>query len=277
MAEIRRMRPLLGTFVEVGVHADAQASAQAAIDAAFDAVAQVHQRLSFHEPDSDLTRLNRSRGEAVAMHPLSLRVLRLAKAMMKASGQRFDVTIGGALVRRGALPDPAGGPLLEQGEADDLQLARGTAALRRPVRITLDGIAKGYAVDLAVDALRSRGIQAGWVNAGGDLRAFGDCQLPVQRREADRRLTTLGELRDAAIATSQSSCGETPWNPDMPALIVGQRHRICHGVFSVLARRAWRADALTKVACLASDEERGPLLQRLGGLLVAPTLAGAAA
>ena len=277
MTEIRRMRPLLGTFVEVGVDADGQASAQAAIDAAFEAIAHVHRRLSFHEPDSDLTRLNRSRGEAVALHPMSLRVLRLAKVMMKASGERFDVTIGGALVRRGALPDTTGGPLLEQGEADDLQLAGGTAALRRPVRITLDGIAKGYAVDLAVDALRSRGIQAGWVNAGGDLRAFGACQLPVQRREADRSLTTLGELRDAAIATSQSGGDQAPWNPDLPAIIVGQRHRVRQGVVSVLARRAWRADALTKVACLAADEERGPLLQRLGGLLVAPPLVGAAA
>src|SRR5882672_11890295 len=36
----------------------------------------------------------------------------------------------------------------------------------------LDGIAKGFAVDRAVDALQSAGMRAGVVNAGGDLRVF---------------------------------------------------------------------------------------------------------
>src|ERR671935_3250985 len=37
----------------------------------------------------------------------------------------------------------------------------------------LDGIAKGFAVDRAVEALQHAGIRDGVVNAGGDLRVFG--------------------------------------------------------------------------------------------------------
>ena len=41
------------------------------------------------------------------------------------------------------------------------------------VRIDLGGIAKGFAVDRALEALRGFGISSGMVNAGGDLAAFG--------------------------------------------------------------------------------------------------------
>ncbi len=271
MAEARRMRPLLGTFVEVGARAASKHDAEAALCAAFAAVEVVQQRLSFHAGDSDLTRLNRGAGKAVPMHPLSLRVLRLARVMMVASDALFDVTVGGTLVRRGLLPDHGGPSMLERGEASDIELGDAWARLRRPVRVTLDGIAKGYAVDLAVRALRREGISAGWVNAGGDLRAFGDLVVPVRRREADRRLVALGGLRDAAIASSHAQEPSRDPDPDFAALIVGKANVTpSPGVFSVLARRAWRADALTKVACLAAPAKREPLVRRLGGLLVKP-------
>ena len=51
---------------------------------------------------------------------------------------------------------------------------RRAVALRRlGAGIDLGGIAKGYAVDVAVEALRVRGIVSGIVNAGGDLRVLG--------------------------------------------------------------------------------------------------------
>jgi thiamine biosynthesis lipoprotein len=43
-------------------------------------------------------------------------------------------------------------------------------------------------------------------------------------------------------------------------------------VWSVIARQCWRADALTKVAALASASERAAIIRRLGGQLVLPVL-----
>jgi len=43
----------------------------------------------------------------------------------------------------------------------------------RPLHIDLGGIAKGYAVDRALTALRAAGCRGGLVNAGGDLAVFG--------------------------------------------------------------------------------------------------------
>lgn len=147
--------------------------------------------------------------------------------------------------------------------------------LRRPVRLTLDGIAKGFAVDLAVEAMRRCGARAGWVNAGGDMRAFGDVTVPVLRREAgpaapaEGAMALLGGLRDMAVATSQVLDEAAAAQAALPARIVAPHGAAAaHGVWTVLARSAWRADALTKVAACTAPERRAPLLQRLGGTLL---------
>src|SRR5262249_43701142 len=56
----RRARPLLGTFVEVMAGGVSRDRLNAAIEKAFAAVAKVHRLMSFHESDSDVSRLNRS-------------------------------------------------------------------------------------------------------------------------------------------------------------------------------------------------------------------------
>jgi FAD:protein FMN transferase len=45
------------------------------------------------------------------------------------------------------------------------------------------GVVKGYAIDLAVDALKKAGIRSACVNAGGDLRAFGETAFPAGIRD----------------------------------------------------------------------------------------------
>lgn len=260
MTSMKRMRPLLGTFVEIGVQSGA--GAERALDAAFDAVAEVQGLMSFHDPHSDLSRLNQAGGGEVALHPQIVRVLRLARAMTQASAGLFNCTVGGALVRRGVLPDHGGRAPLDCGKAGDIEIRGTQVRLRRPVRVTLDGIAKGYAVDCAIRAMQRHGAGAGWVNAGGDLRAFGDLALPVHRREMDGSLRPMGAIMDAAIATS---CVRVVHDQTYPAWIVGESRAPQVGVWSVLAHTAWRADALTKVAGLADDGERAGLIERLGG------------
>lgn len=262
MAELRRMRPLLGTYVEVAASGD---QAERGIHAAFDSLAASHAKWSFHDPGSELSQLNAQPGHWVPLSASTLRLLRLARGMTAASGGRFNCTVGGTLVRRGQLPDHGSVPLLECGDASDIELAAGAARLRRPVRVTLDGIAKGYAVDLAVQALRRAGVSSGWVNAGGDLRVFGDADLPVQRREASGRMTPLGHVRNAALATSQ---GGLP-SKAFPSSVVGAVAEPT-AMWTVLARTGWRADALTKVAATASRGTRKDWVARLGGHLVEP-------
>jgi thiamine biosynthesis lipoprotein len=257
----------MGTFVEIGVKVGC-GYAHSVITEAFGAMERVQRLLSFQDPGSDLSKLNRSCGSEVTLHPLSARVLQLALKVTRASGGLFNCTVGGALVRQGMLPDH-GGPLpLDYGVADDVHLHGQHVQLRRPVRITLDGIAKGYAVDCAVKILKRYGVAAGWVNAGGDLRVFGDMVLSVQRREINGDFTPLGGLCSAAIATSWVKPGHDSRFPGF--IVAGDAGMPTQGVWSVLARSAWQADALTKVASLAPQANRADLVRQLGGRWVAP-------
>ena len=259
------MRPLLGTFVEIGV--DANDACDGGIEAAFQSVARVQNLMSFQDRDSELSRLNRSVvGEWVSLSQPILRVLRLAKNFGAKSGELFNCTVGGALVERGLLPDHTGMKPLMIGKSGDIELAMGRARLLRPVRITLDGIAKGFAVDCAVATLRRHGIRSGWVNGGGDMRVFGTMQSPVYRRELNGRSAMLGRLHGAALATSATRA-----DPSLGyhgELIPAATALASPDLVTVVASRAWLADALTKVAALLPQRERRDRLRRLGGDIV---------
>lgn len=266
---VRRMRPLFGTYVEVGGD-NSKSRAAAGIERAFDVLQQVQASLSFQDAGSELSRVNCSAGGTVPISPLLARVLGLARRMHLASRGLFNHAVGGALIEQGRLPNHDGRDVVPVGRLEDFALAPDSIRLRRPVRITLDGIAKGYGVDLAIRELRRQGISAGWVNAGGDIRVFGALALPVSRRNADGSMQFLGYLRDAAVATSQVAPGQAE---HFPALIVsGSGKTVAPGLWSVVAQRAWRADALTKIAANSPASLQQEMLARLGGRLVPAAL-----
>ena len=113
--------------------------------------------------------------------------------------------------------------------------------------LDLGGIAKGYAVDVAVEALRRHGCESGWVNAGGDLRVFGDARVPVMLRdEAHGGVRPFATVADAALASSHfgPQSRSRAWGLDRGA-------RAC--CVSVAAPRCVWADALTKVVAVSGD------------------------
>lgn len=262
------MRPLLGCFVEVVL--PQTLVTQAAFCAAFTRIELIQKLLSFHDAGSDLSRLNSAQSQAVACHPLSLKCLRLAQAVARVSGERFNSTLGASLIRRNFLPahdyqQRYGVQLLDCGKWQDIELTATTARLARPVLITLDGIAKGFAVDSAIAEIKRTGINQGWINAGGDIRVFGDVVLPIAVRDHQGKEHLLGGLQNAAIATSTSIA-----TPDFPGVLLnGEAQDLLPMTSTVIAHSAWRADALTKVAAATPLLNRAEYLAQLGGRWVA--------
>lgn len=262
----RRMRPMLGTFIEVGTPACSHANSL--IDDAFLQIERIQSLLNWHDPSSELSRLNAARGEWVPMSRISLRALRLARALMRASHGRFNFFIGNTAdvhpARDGHLLCP-GTAKSDWRHHPQIEILNSRARIPDGTKISLDGIAKGFAVDLAIKFLKKSGAAAGWVNAGGDLRVFGELELPIWRRETDGTFQRLGNIKNAAFASSQGPHDD----PSFTGKIEGQHGYQAHtGVWSVLAPTAWLADALTKVACVSNEQDRAPTIERLGGWLV---------
>jgi len=271
MAEdlVRRCRPLLGTFVEVAV----PAGFEAGIDKAFTAVTHVHARMSFHEETSDLAALRRApAGAAVAVDPDCVAVLRIAADLHTRSGGLFDVAIGADLVMSGFLPRPVdlGDTEWNGATSDILILDDSHVACARPMLIDLGGIAKGYAVDRAIEALREAGVPKAIVNAGGDLRVLGEDPQPVHLREADGALSGAIELANAAMASSSNRHMRQPTSRGVmsPHLGRGRVPVLSDLAVTIIAGRCVIADAMTKIA-LANPVLAGEMLLTLDGEILA--------
>lgn len=249
-----RAQVWLGTLVEVALPPTEAGDARFA--AAFAAIAHVHRVMSAHDATSDLARIARdAHRRTVIVDADTWAVLELAQQLFAETDGAFDVAIAPLLSRHGLLPPSAAGrtrnPRARCGGMDALHLVPGLGVRAdAPIALDLGGIAKGYAVDRAVNALRAAGASAGRVNAGGDLRVFGtDHWVPVRVRHpaAPARTMTLFDVRDAAVATSAD------YFRDARGVLVEPRTqslRSYSGSVTVVAPTCALADALTKIVAL---------------------------
>src|SRR5882672_4350018 len=253
---IERARPLLGTHVAVRVHGLAELEAQSAVNDAFAEIALIHSRMSFHEADSDISNLNRDAYDwPVRVHPHTFEVLRLARELSEASEGCFDITVASRLVDWGFLPPPVSRVRPDpQSNWRDVELRNDRRVrFHRPLWVDLGGIAKGYAVDQAVNRLRARGVAQASVNAGGDLRVYGPATERVRLRldSVSSDALPIIEIDNCSVASSSGMRerssrrnemrGRGPHIDGRGGLPVGTRSFV-----AVVAERCVIADALTK-------------------------------
>jgi FAD:protein FMN transferase len=221
-ALVRRAVPVMGTTAEIAVlHRDAR-YAQGAIDAAFAELDAVDRAMSRFRADSEIGRVNAAAGVgAVAVSAATALVVAEALRWADATDGRFDPALARAVelwdvTERSAPPLPGAlrryaGQRLHR--TVELERRGDGASIRihgREAALDLGGIAKGYAVDRAVETLRGWGIRHALVNAGGDLYALGRSpggepwRVGVQSPTEPGALVATLALEDRAIATSGS-------------------------------------------------------------------------
>jgi len=277
---MRRQRPLLGTFVEIDAEGLPGQELERAVEAAFAAVALVGRLMSFHDPDSDLSAINRGAAVApVAVHPWTARVISRALALHRITEGLFDCAIAAELVLWKLLPGH--GPMTVPATMAAVRLLPDNhIVFDMPLTLDLGGIAKGFAVDRAVAVLRRHGIRAAVVNAGGDLRAIGPA-VPIHLRDPidPSAVRFAGMLQNGAIATSSAAATLTRFGPGRVSALVRARTRrpiIDRDAFSVIAGSCMVADALTKVLAQLRQPD-APCFRRLGAVgFITPPLRNSA-
>jgi thiamine biosynthesis lipoprotein len=276
-------RYLMGTSVEVIVWGPDRDALDMGAERAYAEIGRIEKELSVHKKDSALSEINRCAG--VSPVPVGEEIFHLVQESVRfseRSGGAFDITVEGL----GDLWD-LGRPDF-QVPADDLlrqsleRVGYGKIRLdekastvfleREGMKLSLGGIAKGYAVDRAVRMLRESGIRGGIVSAGGDLLAFGRkksgaaWKVGVRNpRDRDRNICILSAV-DLAVATSGDY--------ERYRMIDGKRyHHIIDprtgypstGCMSatVAARSAMTADALATAVFVLGPEAGLALLETL--------------
>ena len=250
ITRIRRCKPLLGTFVEVTVEGQADESTlHAWASAALEDVHIVHRLMSYQDPHSELSCLNATaHSRAMPLHPWTHRVLRCARRIGDQSRGAFDVAVRSA----------GGGSYRDVVLHDD-----GRVSFRRPLSVDLGGIAKGFAVDCAIERLRTHPLVFASVNAGGDLRVTGhapgiiDIRDPSRPHDRFRRIP----LTHVAVATSGAYFRRGDDGVLRPGLRVPAEGA---GSVTVFAHTCMVADALTKVTLLADPDVTARVLAAHG-------------
>jgi thiamine biosynthesis lipoprotein len=255
---MRRAQPWLGTLVDMTLEPDAD---PAAATAAFAEIARVQRLMSFHDADSDVSRFNRADvGDVIEVDRYTWNVLHLADQIAEASCGCFNVACAPLLVEWAYLPAPAAPPPICIPGMRSYELkADGRVRKSFAAWIDLGGIAKGYAVDLAIAALELHGVTSACVNAGGDLRVIGPSAWPVSIRAPGdpAAIAVRLELRNAALATSANYFSAKRLRGDIAVspLVDGRDGRALTDATSVTVRAPTCAvaDALTKVVMASGD------------------------
>ncbi len=262
--KIRRARPLLGTFVEIEAAGAARSEMEAAVNAAFEAVANVHRLMSFHEAGSDVSRLNREAWlRPTRVDAWTFRVLEAAVELHRCSNGVFDITVAPALQAIGLLPrsDDRSSTATKARSFDAIELLPDQMVRlgHSDIRIDLGGIAKGFAVDRALEALRRFDVPTGLVNAGGDLAAFGEGPDMIQIRNPrdPARLICSIEVTNEALASTARRVDPFRSAETTACAIIdpdtGKSAYAFDGA-TVRAPTCMIADALTKIVMIAGTD-----------------------
>jgi thiamine biosynthesis lipoprotein len=248
----QRVTVALGTFVAIQARGPLDSRAQVrALDRACEVFQTIDAAMHPTAPGSDPVRIAQAPPRSIlAVHPWMFEVLSLSLRLWRSSGGHFDPCIAASAASIG-----------------DLQLAE-PASVRIPARtalLDLGGIAKGFAIDKAVDVLIEHGCSAGLVNAGGDMRAFGphayeiDLQIPGGSRRVQ---LAAGALAVSAPKSERSPSGHRGFYSRVTGTVLPGR------TVGVLAPTAALADALTKCALACPPDVMGSVLDEFSASLL---------
>ena len=220
MGWLKREEAIMGTAIVVELWSETAAAGTAAIDAVMAEMHRIDRTMSPHKDDSELTRINRGAASApVRLSDEMTILLTRAESFARLTGGAFDITVGvfsGVWKfdedNDGTIPAPelvAARKKLVNWRDLVLDPAKHTARLKKKgQKITLGGIAKGYAVDKAVAVLRAAGLVDFIVQGGGDMYVAGrrgdrrwrvGIRDPLGPRDAFFALT---EVEDRTFSTS---------------------------------------------------------------------------
>ena len=263
----------MGTWVAIEprvthtvVASEQAAIEQAAVKAAYAAIGAVEQAMHPARPGSDLSRVNTAPlNTPIQVQPDTWDLLQLAHRLHCLTDGAFDPCLPG---QPGRLPDV-------ELHSDSMLVCRAHVA------IDLGGIAKGHAIDRAIETLSEHGCTGGLVNAGGDLRVFGDHAETILLRQSQSGIDAMTpsapgivasgpqeflyyplQLRNAAIAVSDLDATDRPIEHQGYYNHTGREP--LRRFAAVIAKQAAIADALTKCVLLCNPELATRVLREFG-------------
>ncbi len=207
---------------QIVVYGDDLPRLRKVVESAFDEVDRIDRLMSHYKPDSPLSQLNRHAAQApLKVDPELFEFIAECLRYSRVSDGAFDITVGplmkvwGFFRGEGRMPSDVELSTVRRSVGYQhviLHERERTISFARPgVELDLGGIAKGYAVDRAVDVLRQGSISHALVSAGGStIYGLGappheaGWQVRIQDPVAPDRAAVTVRLKDQALSVSGS-------------------------------------------------------------------------
>jgi len=210
--ELSETKLLMGTIVEIKVLSYDETLAKKSISDAFDEIARIENIFSVYKSESEISQLNKT-GSAIVSDEV-IQLIKKSNYFSEISGGAFDVTVLPVIElwksskKLGRVPSPFAieGAKRLVGWRNILinEKNKKITFAKKGMKIDLGGIAKGYAVDCAVEVIKRNGIKTGMVNAGGDIRVFGSkvWKIALQNPRDKNDFIIILKIKNKAITTS---------------------------------------------------------------------------
>lgn len=272
---VSETRLLMGSIANLTVVSADASGARRALTAAFDRMQALETIFSRFQPESWLSRLNRT-GSVRGTPPEFRAVIDHAVTVSDLTDGAFDITVEPLLAlyraaaRSGTSADAdavtAAHALVDYRAID----IRGDQVrlLRPGMALTLDGIAKGYVIDEGIRTLEAYGLAKAMVEVGGDLHACGPepWRIGIQSPHAARdTVSRVVEIRNQAMTTSGDYISTFTDDRSLHHILdprTGLSPTELSSV-SVTAASACTADALSTALMVMGAESGLRVLQRL--------------
>ncbi len=261
--------------------------ADAALRGAEAALRQIEAKMSVWLDHSELSQLNAAPADQeVELSEPTRRVLAEASSAYQLTGGAFDVTCLPQIElwrdagRQQQLPTPeqrAASQAASNWQALELTEA-GAVKRSAQLRVDLGGIAKGFAIDAAIQAMQAAGVRGGLVEVGGDMAGFGQppngryWHVDVQHPDMPSEITSF-ELDVGAVATSGDYARYVEIGGQRFSHIIDPRHsRPADGARSVtvLAPTALQADIWATALSVLGPPGLELLEEGVEALIVSP-------
>ncbi len=207
---LKQTEMIMGTLIEITVIP----ANEKAIREAFEALKKVDALMSTYKEDSEISILNRE-GKAQVSEE-TLEVVEAAIEFSRLTDGAFDITVGPLINLWKKAKKEEKAPTEKEIEVAISLVGYQRIILegneirleKKGMQIDLGGIAKGYAVDKAIEALKKNGIKRALVNAGGDLYALGRApqgggwSIGIQDPRDEDKIIDIIKVKDKAVATS---------------------------------------------------------------------------
>lgn len=223
----------MDTFCEISCYSQDKT----AIRLAFEEIERIERLCSKFDEESELSKVNVLAGvEEVAISEELLELISRSIYYSNLTDGAFDVT--------------------KKGKYRDIILDKDKLSIRfadGDIEIDLGGIAKGYAVDRAVEVLRKRGIENALVNLGGNMFALGSppgkkaWRIGIRDPRDKSKIIHKLNIKDKAVSTSADY--ERPSHIINPA--TGKSAKDI-GSVTIVAPSAEQADALSTAVFVRS-------------------------